>query len=520
MGLQFRAAFVTAARKASAYLTDGGAPTIGEAIMVNYATSLLISSALFCLSAAAQNPAAPGKVDFVKDLQPLLESNCVGCHSEAKTDGGPDGELDMTTREKIIEGGDHGEGMVPGDASKSRIYKDLIREENDKKLMPPKRTGGPMKKSEIEIIKAWIDQGADWPNGIILKQREKVEDKPPSPDNLELVKRIHAKIVATSKEAAEADMKAYTAAVPKIGKDFNLVVIKGGQFMMGSPDSEADRQPDEGPQVKVKVDPFWMGSHEVTWDLYMPFMVTPDARWKDGSKKVTTEKDTEVDAISSPTTPYTDMTFGMGQDGYPAVSMTEHAASKYCQWLSAQTGHFYRLPTEAEWEYAARAGTTTAYFFGDDSAGLDEYAWYQDNSDSEGTGQGKSQPVGQKKASPWGLYDIYGNVNEWVIDQYDPEWYKKLGSSGAEVLDPVNKPKALYPRVVRGGGFKSAAPNCRSAKRRFSVEAWKSQDPQLPKSIWYHTDAKFLGFRVVRPLKVPTVEEMFFYWNCGAEVKK
>ena len=97
-----------------------------------------------------------------------------------------------------------------------------------------------------------------------------------------------------------------------------------------------------------------------------------------------------MDAISSPTAPYTDMTFDMGESGYPAICMTEHAANKFCQWLSAQTGHFYRLPTEAEWEYAARAGTTTAYSFDDDASQLGDYAWHWGNSDAT------SHPVGQK----------------------------------------------------------------------------------------------------------------------------
>ena len=106
------------------------------------------------------------------------------------------------------------------------------------------------------------------------------------------------------------------------------------------------------------------------------------------------------------------MSFGMGKDGFPAIAMTQHGANKFCQWLSAKTGHFYRLPTEAEWEYAARAGTTTTYFWGNDGSKLGQYAWYADNSDF------KYQKVGKKKPNPWGLYDIYGNVTEWVLDQY------------------------------------------------------------------------------------------------------
>jgi formylglycine-generating enzyme required for sulfatase activity len=184
--------------------------------------------------------------------------------------------------------------------------------------------------------------------------------------------------------------------------------------------------------------------------------------------------------------------------------MTEHAANKYCQWLSAQTGHFYRLPTEAEWEYACRAGTTTAYSFGDDAAELGEYAWYYDNSDE------KYQQVGKKKPNPWGLHDMHGNVMEWTADQFVPDYFQRLRGKAA---NPFVRPQTLYPRTVRGGGWDDDAEQLRSAFRRGSDASWKQQDPQLPKSVWYFTDAQWLGFRIVRPKNVPSVEEMYFYWN-------
>jgi formylglycine-generating enzyme required for sulfatase activity len=200
----------------------------------------------------------------------------------------------------------------------------------------------------------------------------------------------------------------------------------------------------------------------------------------------------------------------MGKDGFPAISMTQHAANKYCQWLSAKTGHFYRLPTEAEWEYACRAGTTTPYYFGDDPSKLSEYAWYEQNSDF------KYQKVGRKKPNPWGLYDMYGNVVEWVLDQYDPEYYQR--SSGTNpLLDPWNKATKPYPHAVRGGSWDDEAAMCRSGARRGSDRAWKMQDPQLPKSIWYFSDAQWVGFRIVRPLKVPSAEQMQKYWSSGVE---
>ena len=473
--------------------------------------SLLFLALLSITPAFAEN----AKIDFVKQIVPILETECVSCHKPSNKE--ENGELDITSKATAMTGGDHGPILVAGDPDKSRMIKDMLRPDDDKKRMPPPPNHDALKKEEIELIKQWIAEGAAWDEAVVLKQRPKMEVRPPSLDTLDLTKRIYETIVAQTKEKTEADMNPYEGTIPRFNKQFPMVVIKGGSFLMGSPESESGRTPDEGPQVQVQVDPFWMGAYEVSWDLYMQFMITADSRYKDGSKKQRKPTDTDIDAISSPTTPYVDMTFGMGQNGYPAISMTEHAANKFCQFLSAQTGNFYRLPTEAEWEYAARAGTTTAFFFGDDASQLGGYAWFSDNSDTDGTGQGATQPIGKKKPNPWGLYDIYGNVNEWTLDQYDEKFY---GSLTGGAVNPFNKPTTLFPRVARGGGFRSVAENCRSAKRRASTPAWKQQDPQLPKSIWFHTDAQFLGFRIVRPLKVPSVEEMHFYWNCGTVDQK
>ncbi len=204
------------------------------------------------------------------------------------------------------------------------------------------------------------------------------------------------------------------------------------------------------------------------------------------------------------------MSFGMGKDGYPAIAMTQHAANKYCQWLSAKTGHFYRLPTEAEWEYACRAGTKTAFYFGNDPTKLPEYGWFEQNSDF------KYQKVGKKKPNAWGLYDMCGNVVEWVLDQYDPNYYRVSAQQGT-VTEPWNKATKPYPHSVRGGSWDDEASKCRSAARRGSDRAWKMQDPQLPKSIWYFSDAQFVGFRIVRPLKVPSAGELQKYWTSGVE---
>src|SRR5260370_1693579 len=176
-------------------------------------------------------------------------------------------------------------------------------------------------------------------------------------------------------------------------------------------------------------------------------------------------KDELVDAVSRPTRPYVEMSFRMGLNGFPAISMTQHAANKYAEWLSAKTGQFYRLPTEAEWEYACRAGTTTAYSFGDDASQLGEYAWYADNS------KGKYQKLGTKKPNPWGLYDMYGNVMEWTLDQYLPY-------SAEAATNPWGKAVKPYPHAVRAGSWTDDAGAFPCARRVPCAAAGKMHDPQ------------------------------------------
>lgn len=321
---------------------------------------------------------------------------------------------------------------------------------------------------------------------------------------------IYSRIKANLTVNSENEMKPYTNTIPGTRVSYAMVPIHGGEFVMGSPDSEPNRKPDEGPQHKVKISPFWMGQCEITWNEYELFMY-PDEEKRTRATVQSDEKgDKLADAVTHPSKPYVEMSFGMGKDGFPAIAMTQHAANKYCQWLSAKTGQFYRLPTEAEWEYAARAGTTTTYFWGDDASKLPDYAWFEENSDF------KYQKVGKKKPNPWGLYDIYGNVVEWVLDQYDPDYYKQCDARGV-VTDPWNRATKPYPLAVRGGSWDDQAIMCRSAARRGSDRSWKMQDPQLPKSVWYFSDAQFVGFRIVRPLAVPPPEELQKYWSSGVE---
>lgn len=289
------------------------------------------------------------------------------------------------------------------------------------------------------------------------------------------------------------------------GNDYKLPMqfITSGSFTMGSPKFEKGHFGDEGPQHKVSVDGFWMGQFEITWDLYNLFV----SRELDGnqiSNAEDSEVNIDVDGVSGATTPYVEMSFGMGIDNYPAICMTQLAAVKFCEWLSAMTGRFYRLPTEAEWEYACRAGTKTAFSFGDDSSQLEEYAWYAENSND------KYQEVGSKKPNPWGLYDMHGNVAEWTLDHYIPTVY---GQRIAGVSNPLAEGQKVYPKTVRGGSWMDSPNRLRSAARRPSTKKWKKRDPQIPKSKWWHTDAPFVGFRVVRPLKTPSEEEQKKYWK-------
>jgi formylglycine-generating enzyme required for sulfatase activity len=309
--------------------------------------------------------------------------------------------------------------------------------------------------------------------------------------------------VADAVAANESEMKPYDEPIEHTELNVAMVPISGGTFVMGSPDAEEDRKDDEGPQREVKVSPFWMSKCEITWDQYDAWGEEIDQLRRKLLNIKAGPRDLLVDGISKPTAAYTDMSFGMGTGEFPAICMTQHAARTYCKWLSAKTGRYYRLPTEAEWEYACRAGTTTAYSFGDDVDDLEDYGWFFDNADDA------YQEVGQLKPNPWGLHDMHGNVSEWVLDQYVEDQYGKESNAA----DPLVVPLTLYPRSLRGGGWDDDPDMLRSAARKASDPDWKKQDPQTPRSIWYHTDARSVGFRVVRPLIAPSPEEEATKWD-------
>lgn len=310
----------------------------------------------------------------------------------------------------------------------------------------------------------------------------------------------------TTAQDPPAGFEPYREKLPDTDVQFAMAPVRGGRFTMGSPAAEAGRAEHEGPPVDVVVESFWIGVHEVTWAEF--------DRWNTDEKRPQSK---QPDGVSRPTPPYMDMTFNMGRDGYPAICMSHVAARQYCKWLSEQTGRFYRLPTEAEWEFACRAGSSTAYSFGDDPARLDEHAWHAGNSRrvlEPGADPAPAyQQVGKKLPNAFGLYDMHGNVAEWVADHYLADAYA-TARGAAPRQDPYFAPPrdsrgrpARFPHVARGGSWRDAPAQLRSAARQASQPGWNERDPQIPKSWWYLTEGQHIGFRVVRPLREPTKEE-------------
>lgn len=275
--------------------------------------------------------------------------------------------------------------------------------------------------------------------------------------------------------------KTYSQKIPGTSISFSMVAVPGGTFTLGTKSILADN--DEGPPTEVELSPFWLGQHEVTfaeWDAFFKDASVPQVKNMDGVTRATPQ--------------YIDLTWGMGREpNHPANSMSQQAALMYCRWLYSKTGVFFRLPTEAEWEYACKAGETK----GTDPAKLGEFGWYTDNSGD------KFQLVMQKTANPWGLFDMLGNLSEWTLDQYDPKAYATMAKK-----DPMIQPGTRYPKVVRGGSYMDPSNQLRCTNRIASDPKWNIRDPQIPKSRWWMTDGMFVGFRVVRPTQQPPANEI------------
>ncbi|HZE83069.1 MAG TPA: SUMF1/EgtB/PvdO family nonheme iron enzyme [Puia sp.] len=329
---------------------------------------------------------------------------------------------------------------------------------------------------------------------------------------------------AADAQEAQAPFVITEQTIPGSSVSFRMVPIPGGTFFMGSPATEKGRRADEGPVIRVQLDSFWMEEHEVTYEEYILF------------QDEALDKGPLPDGITRPSPPYIDFTLGMGKTGgFPANSMSQYAAIMYCKWLYKKTKIFYRLPTEAEWEYACRAGTANLYPFGDaqgqgkdtgratgmpagkdagrranapagnddEQAQLNRYAWWKGNSEE------KYHAVKQLAPNAWGLYDMLGNVAEWTLDQYQEDYYTRIAGNP---VNPMWPPVTKYPVTLRGGSYRDEAPALRCAIRVPSERKWNARDPQIPRSQWWNTDAPFIGFRIVRPLRQPdpAAAEQFF----------
>jgi formylglycine-generating enzyme required for sulfatase activity len=233
-----------------------------------------------------------------------------------------------------------------------------------------------------------------------------------------------------------------------------LVLIPPGEFLMGSPETEEGRGEYEGPQHQVKITrAYYMGIYHVTKDQYAAFINDSGYKPKpvDGDDKG-----------------YNDWkSVGFEQAGdHPVVNVSWSDARAFCKWLSKKEGKTYRLPTEAEWEYACRAGTTRPFAFGEtistNDANYDGNSVYGDG--KKGEYRQKTTPVGSFKPNAWGLYDMHGNAWEWCQDGFEERDYQK-----SPVVDPTGPEKSSF-RVIRGGGFRTCPGNCRSAFR------WGSMD--------------------------------------------
>ncbi len=298
--------------------------------------------------------------------------------------------------------------------------------------------------------------------------------------------------------SAAADFAPFSVRLPAAAPAIEMLPVSGGRFLMGSPESEVGRDASESPQHEVSVGDFWMSRFEIDWQQYELFVYRDAAEFGRRAPAATLEA-LAIDAVTGATAPYADMSFGMGKAGYPAINITRHAAQAYARWLSARTGRFFRLPTEAEWEYACRGGTTTPWSFGAAADAAGEHAVHAGNSG------GQYARTGTRAANPLGLHDMHGNVAEWTLDQF-------AAYPDAAVQDPYNPPTDLYPGVVRGGSWMDEPAALRCAARRPSAPEWKERDPQLPKSLWWHTNAPFVGFRLVAPRVQPPPEELRRYW--------
>ncbi len=254
--------------------------------------------------------------------------------------------------------------------------------------------------------------------------------------------------------------------IPGTKFEFEVVRVPGGKFRMGSADGEAD----ERPVREVEVKPFWMARTEASWESFIEYFER--------------REQSKVDGVTRPSPPYEPPIGDMAGGKHPAVGMRWHSAVGYCEWLSAKTGQKFRLPTEAEWEYAARGGAEGA---GPEAP--DTCAWSAENAGK------KTHLAGTKAANAFGLHDMLGNVWEYCLEPYTP---------------------GAYEPVIRGGAWNTPATSLRFADRQVIKPEWFVRDPNRPRSLWWLTDARFVGLRVVR---VGNASDQEAQRGCSAKVE-
>ena len=285
------------------------------------------------------------------------------------------------------------------------------------------------------LVCGMIGCGAKPQPAVKVEAPEPVVDEPDVDEAEAAIEEAVAAQKAAMEEAVAAQKAAIDAAVAvqkecsqKLGSPveitnsigMKLALIPAGEFLMGSPESDPDLWETTWPQHKVRITkPFYLGVTEVTQWQY---------------KQVTR------------LTPCPDR----GNPDYPVENVSWQEAVEFCEKLSEKEGQLYRLPTEAEWEYTCRAGTTTKWYCGDTEEELGRVAWYGENG-------GMSHPVGAKEANAWGLFDMHGNVMEWCQDGW-------RSYSSDEAIDPTG-PEDAPDRVIRGGSWSDSAGDCRAARR-------------------------------------------------------
>ena len=235
--------------------------------------------------------------------------------------------------------------------------------------------------------------------------------------------------------------------IPGTTVDFTLLQLPAGKITMKDKD---------GKEQTYEIKPIWLGQTEVTWPEY-------DVFWQVLDLSTKAEREAAIDAKSRPSRPYEPPYRNWGQDGSPAGSMFPKEAKRYCEWLSKKTGHKYRIPTEAEWEYACRAAGAPLK---PEKSELRELAWFADNAEDQ------THPVALKKPNAWGFYDMLGNVAEWVT----------CGERDA----------------VAGGSYLDEAEDVHSGARDVYSPRWQRNDPQIPQGSSWYSNGGHVGFRIVR----------------------